>query len=169
MGCNCGPINNNFSAKSHKEIHLRRKSSEFFSSSETISALVSKDLPKPIDKIQSSYFPNCEETTPIMNKSSFMNNNKIKSIATHSKSHFVDKHSNNRWENWKLALKIEEIYVPNIYSSLLSRKQKTKHLQVIHEDITRTFRSYKYNTDSLENILVAYSLYNESRMNMKGS
>jgi len=66
-----------------------------------------------------------------------------------------------KWSAWKQALKIEEIYVTEKYEELKKSKAESKWIETIVEDVARTSLSYPYNTEALENILTAYSIYNK--------
>lgn len=67
-----------------------------------------------------------------------------------------------RWSSWKAALNISTFLIPEKYEKLKENRKKSKWLEMIRQDVGRTFCKHLINTEALENILAVYSIYNGS-------
>eukprot|EP00826_Nyctotherus_ovalis_P057705 TRINITY_DN7898_c0_g1_i29.p1 TRINITY_DN7898_c0_g1~~TRINITY_DN7898_c0_g1_i29.p1 ORF type:complete len:381 (-),score=66.02 TRINITY_DN7898_c0_g1_i29:259-1401(-) len=67
-----------------------------------------------------------------------------------------------RWTSWKAALNVSIFFVPGKYERLKSYKGRSRWLGTIVQDVARTFSRHLHSCEALENILAAYSMYNET-------
>ncbi len=64
-----------------------------------------------------------------------------------------------RWMAWKTALQIANLRVSGLYQQLCDRREECSALSTILQDRDRTFADQAFSRPGLENVLVAYSLY----------
>jgi len=67
-----------------------------------------------------------------------------------------------RWSAWKAALNVSTFIVPGKYEQLKEYKGTSKYLEIITQDVARTFPELLCSSEALENILAAYSIFNET-------
>ena len=172
MGSTCGISKNNvFIARMPQHIsvapihHYCYEPSSFlnaYDDLENTDSLSTKLNKKYIDWISMGNYKE-ESITPLPNSEFFS----LSEFALKNPQIFAQRLSSGpytpyRWIAWKTALKTQNIYIPRHYKSLLLRKAESKWFETISADVKRTFTRYQYNHESLENILLAYEIYNPS-------
>eukprot|EP00826_Nyctotherus_ovalis_P009852 TRINITY_DN1260_c0_g1_i17.p1 TRINITY_DN1260_c0_g1~~TRINITY_DN1260_c0_g1_i17.p1 ORF type:complete len:438 (-),score=32.05 TRINITY_DN1260_c0_g1_i17:140-1453(-) len=165
MGCTCSVTEGK--RRIHFPLSARRKDT-----SETLSPL--KATHDSCDEVLSTDKPanNLRKWEPILKKHSTKNNenndkdNTLMFVLLNprlfSKKLSAGPPSEFRWASWKAALNVSHFFVPDKYERLKANKGKSKWLDMIMQDVARTFPRCLHNKEALENILAAYSIYNET-------